>query len=257
MKLRALCDAQLSARSVTTSLLPSAKAPKNPKELGDGSMTETPSTEGRKLEVPFLLKHPDPARAAGAQRAAEETQAVKEFAPNDAFSSAKGSAAVSTATAESQAAGQKKQLPPGAKICSKTDFDAVIKNPASAATQDKKNVKYSGSGAGFSATSGTTAFNQPVWQSLSFLPCPIPPNHFNFPQFQGPYHQARILCPQGVHPAHGYYSRQVVPYSPQQLFQPAYTPVLNYFTLVQPGYPPQQMIPPTLSSNIQELSPRF
>lgn len=48
---------------------------------------------------------------------------------------------------------------------------------------------------------------------------------------------------------------QVAPYSPQPIFQPPYTPMLNYIALVQPGYPYQQRTPPTLSSNIQDLSP--
>lgn len=48
---------------------------------------------------------------------------------------------------------------------------------------------------------------------------------------------------------------QVAPYSPLQIFQPPYTPVLNYITLVQPGYPYQQMTLPTLSSNMQDRSP--
>ncbi|KFV75048.1 hypothetical protein N307_14632, partial [Dryobates pubescens] len=121
MKLKALCDAQLSAKAVLTSFLSSAKAPKNPKELENGSMRGTPSTEGSKLEMPLLLKHPGAARAAGTQVAAEETQAAKELAPNSTFSSAKSGTAVSTTTAESQAAGQKQQIPPVAKICSKTD----------------------------------------------------------------------------------------------------------------------------------------
>ncbi|GAB0199456.1 hypothetical protein GRJ2_002411000 [Grus japonensis] len=48
---------------------------------------------------------------------------------------------------------------------------------------------------------------------------------------------------------------EVAPYNPQQILQPPYTPMLNYITLVQPGYPYQQMTPPTLPSNIQDLSP--
>ncbi|KFP52868.1 Uncharacterized protein C1orf94, partial [Cathartes aura] len=108
---------------------------------------------------------------------------------------------------------------------------------------------------GFSTTSVTTALNQPVWQSLSFPPCSVFPNHSNFPQFQGPYHQrARIPYQQALHPSFGSYSRQVAPYSPQQIFQPPYTPMLNYIALVQPGYP-YQMTAPTLSSNIQDLPP--
>ncbi|KAM6043589.1 uncharacterized protein C1orf94 homolog [Theristicus caerulescens] len=256
MKLRALCDTQLSAKSVITSLLCSAKSHKNSKGPEDGSMTGTQSMEGSNLEVPFLLEDTDTAKGAGSQVMAEKTKVVKEFIQNSMFSSAKSSTAVSsTTTAESQATGQKQQLPPFAKICSKTDSDAVTKNPVTTATSDKKNVKYNASTSGFS-TLTTTALNQPVWQSLSFPPLPIFPNHSNFPQFQGPYHQtARISYQQALHPSFGCYSRQVAPYSPQQIFQPPYTPMLNYITLVQPGYLYQQRTPPTLSSNIQDLSP--
>ncbi|KFP52869.1 Uncharacterized protein C1orf94, partial [Cathartes aura] len=122
MKLRALCDAQLSAKSVITSLLYSAKSHKNSNGLEDGSITGAHSMEGSKLEVPFLLKYTDTAKGAGNQVMAEETKVVKEFIQNSSFSSAKSSTAVSsTTTAESQAAGQKQQLPPFAKICSKSD----------------------------------------------------------------------------------------------------------------------------------------
>ncbi|XP_009586306.1 PREDICTED: uncharacterized protein C1orf94 homolog [Fulmarus glacialis] len=255
MKLRALCDAQLSAKSVITSLLCSAKSHKNSKRLEDGSVTGARNMEGSKLETPFLLKYT--AKGAGNQVTAEETKVVKEFIQNSMFSSAKSSTAVSsTTTAESQATGQKQQLPPFAKICSKTDSDAVTKNPVTTAMLDKKNVKYNASTSGFSTTSMTTALNQPVWQSLNFPPLPTFPNHSNFPQFQGPYHQrARIPYQQALHPSFGCYSRQVAPYSPQQIFQPPYTPMLNYIALVQPGYPYQQRTPPTLSSNIPDLSP--
>ncbi|KFQ90210.1 Uncharacterized protein C1orf94, partial [Phoenicopterus ruber ruber] len=109
---------------------------------------------------------------------------------------------------------------------------------------------------GFSTTSMTPALNQPVWQSLSFPPFSIFPSHSNFLQFQGPYHQrARIPYQQALHPSFGCYSRQVAPYSPQQIFQPPYTPMLNYIALVQPGYPYQQRNPPPLASNILDLSP--
>ncbi|KGL97734.1 Uncharacterized protein C1orf94, partial [Charadrius vociferus] len=109
---------------------------------------------------------------------------------------------------------------------------------------------------GFSTTSMPTALNQPVWQSLSVPPFSIFPSHPNFPHFQAPYHQrARIPYQQALHPSFGCYVRQVAPYSPQHIFQPPYTPMLNYIPLVQPGYPYQQRTPPTPPSNIQDLSP--
>lgn len=48
---------------------------------------------------------------------------------------------------------------------------------------------------------------------------------------------------------------QVAPYNPHHIFQPPYTPMLNYVALVQPGYPYQQMNPPALPSSIQDLPP--
>ncbi|KFP92262.1 Uncharacterized protein C1orf94, partial [Apaloderma vittatum] len=113
-------------------------------------------------------------------------------------------------------------------------------------------VKYNASILGFSTTPVMTPLNQPVWQSLSFVPLSIFPNHSNLPQFQGPYHQrARMPYQQALHPLFGCYSRQVAPSCPQQIFQPPYLPMLTYIPVVQPGYPYQQLIPPTPSSNTQ------
>ncbi|PKU35098.1 hypothetical protein llap_14598 [Limosa lapponica baueri] len=130
MKLRALCDAQLSAKSVITSLLSSAKSHRNPKGLGDGSVTGARSTEGSKAEVPFLLKYPDAAKGAGNQGTAEETKAGKELVQNSTFSSAKTTTAGPSRTAaESQAMEKKQQVPPFAEIYAKTDSNAATKNP--------------------------------------------------------------------------------------------------------------------------------
>ncbi|KFZ69028.1 Uncharacterized protein C1orf94, partial [Podiceps cristatus] len=107
---------------------------------------------------------------------------------------------------------------------------------------------------GFSTTSMTPALNQPVQQSLSFPPFSILPNHSNFMQFQGPYQRARIPYQQAPYPSFGCYSRQVAPYSLQQVFQPPYPPMLNYITLVQPGYPYQRTAP-RLASHILDLPP--
>lgn len=127
MKLRALCDAQLSAKSVSSSLLCSAKSQNHSKGPGDGSVTGARSTEGSKLQAPVLLKYTDTAKGTGSQGMAEETKGVKEFTENNTFSSAKSSTAASSAAAESQAAGQKQQLPPFMKICSKPDPETVTK----------------------------------------------------------------------------------------------------------------------------------
>ncbi|KFV75996.1 Uncharacterized protein C1orf94, partial [Struthio camelus australis] len=102
------------------------------------------------------------------------------------------------------------------------------------------------------STTTTTTLNQPVWLSLSFPPPPVFSNHSNFPQFQGLYQRARIPYQQALHPSFGCYSRQVTPYSPQQIFRSPYTPLLNYIPLVQPGYSYQQRTPPKLSSNARD-----
>lgn len=123
MKLRALCDARLSAKSVITGLLCSAKSHKNSKGLEDRNVTGTSSTESSKLEVPLVLKDTDTAKGTDSQAVTEETKWVKEV------SSVKSTtAASSTATAESEVTGQKEQLPSLAKTCFKTSFDAVTKN---------------------------------------------------------------------------------------------------------------------------------
>nr|XP_013800378.1 PREDICTED: uncharacterized protein C1orf94 homolog [Apteryx mantelli mantelli] len=258
MKLRALCDAQLSAKSIITGTLCTPKSHKNSKGLEDGSTTGIHRTEGSRSAVPFLPKHTDIAKSPDNR----ETKAVKEFIQNSMFSSARNNAAVPsspTTAAESQAAGQKQQLPVFAKICSKTDSDVVteaLQAPVTTATLDRKN-KYNANTftPHFSTTSATTTLNQPMWLSLSFPPPPVFPNHSNFPQFQGLYHQrARIPYQQALHPSFGCYSRQVTPYSPQQIFRSPYAPLLNYMPLVQPGYSYQQRTPPKLSSNARDPS---
>ncbi|KFR13698.1 Uncharacterized protein C1orf94, partial [Opisthocomus hoazin] len=113
----------------------------------------------------------------------------------------------------------------------------------------------SASTSGFSTTSGTTVLNQPAWQSLSFPPFSIFLNDSSLLQFQGPYQRASIPYQHALHPSFGCYSRQVAPYSSQQVFPSSYTPTLNYVALVQPGYPYQYITLPTLSSNIQDLPP--
>uniref|UniRef100_A0A8D0KR43 Uncharacterized protein n=1 Tax=Strix occidentalis caurina TaxID=311401 RepID=A0A8D0KR43_STROC len=310
MKLRALCDSQLSAKSVITSLLHSAKPHKNSKGLEDSSVTGDHSsvtgdhsTKSSKLVLPFLLEYTDTARNIGSQVVPKENKAVKEFIQKSTFSPAKSSAAVPSTTTASPAAGQKQQLSPLAKICSKTDSNTVTKKSGmdlgtvpehqlgvmgklrhkpeavekveffgllnacllisltlfcftvTTATPDKRSIKYDASTSGCFTTTMTTALNQPVWPRIIFTPFPISPGHLNFPQFQGPYQRARIPYQQALHPSFGCYSRQVAPYNPQQIFQPPYAPILNGISLVQPGYPYQQVTPLTLPINIQDLSP--
>ncbi|XP_071624076.1 uncharacterized protein C1orf94 homolog isoform X2 [Heliangelus exortis] len=256
MKLRALCDAQLSAKSLITGLRCSAKSQKNPKGLEDGSTTGTQSMESSKAEMPFVLQAPDTAKAAENQVMAEEAKVV-EYKQKSPSSSASSSTAGSAAAVETQAGGQKQQLPPFAKIGFKTDSDAVtraLQNPVTTATSDKKSAKYNASTSGFSTTSMTTGLNQLVWQSLNFSQFSIFPNNSSFPQFQGPYHPRPAAPYQALHPSFGCFPRQVAPYSPQQVFQPPFNPALNYITLVQPGYPYRQRTP-TQPSNLPDLPP--
>ncbi|XP_074782357.1 uncharacterized protein C1orf94 homolog [Athene noctua] len=255
MKLRALCDLPLSAKSVITSLLHSAKPHKNSKGLEDSSMTGDHSTESSKLVLPFLLEYTDTARNTGSEVVPKGIKVVKEFVQKGTFGSAKSSAAVASTTAASHAAGQKQQLSPLAKICSKTDSNTVTKKSVTTATPDKRSVTYNASTSGCFTTIMTRALNQPVPPRIIFIPFPISPGYLIFPQFQGPYQRARIPYQQALHPSFGCYSRQVVLYNPQQILQPLYAPILNSISLVQPGYPYQQVTPPTLPGNIQDLLP--
>ncbi|XP_019478296.1 uncharacterized protein C1orf94 homolog [Meleagris gallopavo] len=252
MKLRALCDAQLSAKSTITNLLHSASSPRSSKGLGDSSTTGA----GSKLGMPLLLKHTDIAKGPDRQVMAEESKAVKEFLQNGTFSTARNSTAVPALAAESQTAGQKQQLSTVAKICSRPDSNAApkaLQNPVTTAMLDKKIVIYNASPSTprFSATTTTTTLNQPMWPSLSFPPLPLFPNQPHFPPFQGPYQRARIPFQQALHPSFGCYSRQGAPFSPQ-MFRSPYTPLLNYIPLVQPGFP-YQRAPPQLPTSIQDL----
>uniref|UniRef100_A0A8V0Z184 Chromosome 1 open reading frame 94 n=1 Tax=Gallus gallus TaxID=9031 RepID=A0A8V0Z184_CHICK len=222
MKLRALCDAQLSAKSTITNLLHSASSSRSSKGLGDSSTTGAGSTEGSKLGMPLLLKHTDIAKGPDRQVMAEESKTVKDFLQNGMFSAAKNSTAVPAPMAECQTAGQKQQLSTVAKICSRPDSSAATKalqNPGmdqgmvlvqhgeswenqasqngekssalfcftvTTAVLDKKMVLYNASASTprFSATTTTTTLNQPMWPSLSFPPLPLFPNQPNFSPFQ-------------------------------------------------------------------------
>uniref|UniRef100_A0A8B9UMP3 Uncharacterized protein n=1 Tax=Anas zonorhyncha TaxID=75864 RepID=A0A8B9UMP3_9AVES len=129
MKLRALCDAQLSAKSTITNLLCSAKSHKNSKGLEDSSMPGACSMGDSKAEIPGLQKHTGTAKGPDNQAMAEEPKAVTDFMQNSTFSSVKNSTPASAppTAAESHAAAQKQQLSAFAKTCSKTDSSAVTK----------------------------------------------------------------------------------------------------------------------------------
>ncbi|CAM4671800.1 unnamed protein product [Lepidochelys olivacea] len=131
MKLRSLCDAQLSTKSTIAGILRPAKCTfKNARGVDSGSSNPVASNkETSKSLVPCPLKHTEAAKAPDNQTVAEETRLTKDYLPSNMFSSPthKESAVVPppSTTAESQAPGPKKQLPVFAKICSKTDPDSV------------------------------------------------------------------------------------------------------------------------------------
>ncbi|KGL83928.1 hypothetical protein N309_13806, partial [Tinamus guttatus] len=117
MKLRALCDAQLSAKNISTGTLCSPTSHKSSKGLEDASAPGSQSSEGSRAPVPFVPTRTDIAKSLDNQ----ETKALKELIQHSALSPARSNAAGPPAATEGAATGQKQQLPVFAKICSKTD----------------------------------------------------------------------------------------------------------------------------------------
>uniref|UniRef100_A0A674IH66 Chromosome 1 open reading frame 94 n=1 Tax=Terrapene triunguis TaxID=2587831 RepID=A0A674IH66_9SAUR len=131
MKLRSLCDAQLSTKSTIAGILRPAKCTfKNARGVDNGSGNPVASNkETSKSLVPCPLKRIEAAKAPDNQVVAAETRLTKDYLQSNMFNSPthKESAVVPvpSTTAESQTTGPKKQLPVFAKICSKTDPDSV------------------------------------------------------------------------------------------------------------------------------------
>nr|XP_056703546.1 uncharacterized protein C1orf94 homolog [Euleptes europaea] len=266
MKLRSICDVQLSTKSTVTGILLPAKyiykSAKNADGMNSNMMGS--NTQIAKLLAQFPLKRAEAAKALDNKMVAEETKLIKDLLQNNMLGSAPhkdsfARPAPIMMVAESQGTGQKKQLPVFAKICSKTEPELIAEgfcpNNATSAAMDKNNLKYSGNvfTPRFPTTSTTTTLKQPMWLSLNYPPPPIFPNHSSFQQYQSLYQQrARIPYQQTLHPQLGCYSRQVAPYNPQQIFRSPYTPVLSYIPLVQPGYSYQQRNPAKLSNSIRD-----
>uniref|UniRef100_A0A8C0QNS3 Uncharacterized protein n=1 Tax=Canis lupus familiaris TaxID=9615 RepID=A0A8C0QNS3_CANLF len=128
---------------------------------------------------------------------------------------------------------------------------------------DKSNLKYTGNvfTPRFATALTSATLNQPLWLNLSYPPPPVFTNHSAFPQYQGLYppRAARMPCQQPPQPPLGCSSRQVTPYSPQQVgqqvFRSSYAPLLSYIPFVQPGYPHPQRTPPKLCSHPRDPSP--
>ncbi|XP_074233916.1 uncharacterized protein C1orf94 homolog [Camelus bactrianus] len=150
------------------------------------------------------------------------------------------------------------------RLRSKVEVDGLelkLNPPATGA--DKNNLKYTGNVFTPRFATGLTSatLNQPLWLNLNYPPLPVLTNPATFPQCQGLYPQraARMPYQQTLHPQLGGYSRQVTPYSPQQMgqqvFHSSYTPLLGYIPFVQPNYPYSQRTPQKLSSNPRDPSP--
>ncbi|XP_077006499.1 uncharacterized protein C1orf94 homolog isoform X2 [Tamandua tetradactyla] len=150
------------------------------------------------------------------------------------------------------------------KLRSKVEVDGLeLKLNPPVTVADKNNLKHTGSvfTPRFATALTSAALNQPLWLNLNYPPPPVFTNHSTFPQYQGLYPQraARMPYQQALHPQLGCYSRQVTPYSPQQMgqqiFRSSYTPLPNYVPFVQPNYPYPQRTPPKLSTNPRDPSP--
>ncbi|XP_070619744.1 uncharacterized protein C1orf94 homolog isoform X2 [Erythrolamprus reginae] len=286
VKLKSICDVQLSTKSTVTGiLLPAKLIHKNNKSTESGNNAMASNTQIAKLLAQLPLKRVEATKTLDSKLVAEETKLIKDLLQNNVFGSVPHKDSITRpppimTITESQGSGQKKQLPVFAKICSKTESelvaDGLCQNHGSVISYrrlplhhlygfhdqlatstviDKNNLKYSGNvfTPRFPTTSTTTSLKQPMWLSLNYPPPPVFPNHSNFPQYQSLYQQrARIPYQQTLHPQLGCYSRQVTPYNPQQIFRSPYTPVLSYIPLVQPGYSYQQRNPTKASSSVRD-----
>uniref|UniRef100_A0A8C3T673 Chromosome 1 open reading frame 94 n=1 Tax=Chelydra serpentina TaxID=8475 RepID=A0A8C3T673_CHESE len=175
MKLRSLCDAQLSTKSTIAGILRPAKCTfKNARGVDNGSGNPVASNkETSKPLVQCPLKHIEVAKAPDNQMVAEETRLTKDYLQNNMFRSPthKESAAVPppSTTAESQATGPKKQLPVFAKICSKTDPDSVhegLQNTGTGCLGTDIKWEEGTSWVGSGPVAG--GHRQQVWQSLLY-----------------------------------------------------------------------------------------
>ncbi|ETE60107.1 putative protein C1orf94, partial [Ophiophagus hannah] len=266
MKLKSICDVQLSTKSTVTGiLLPAKLIHKNNKSTESGNNTMASNTQIAKLLAQLPLKRIETTKTLDSKLVTEETKLIKDLLQNNIFGSVPHKDSITRpppimAITESQGSGQKKQLPVFAKICSKTEpelvADGLCQNHATSTAIDKNNLKYSGNvfTPRFPTTSTTTSLKQPMWLSLNYPPPPVFPNHSSFPQYQPTSGQLRLVSKA----RHSHYILlflpvlQVTPYNPQQIFRSPYTPVLSYIPLVQPGYSYQQRNPTKASSSVRD-----
>lgn len=132
MKLRSICDVQLSTKSTVTGILLPAKYIYKSAKNADGGNSNTmgSNTQIAKLLAQFPLKRMEAAKVLDNKMVAEETKLIKDFLQNNMIGSAAHKdgftrpAPIMT-VAESQGTGQKKQLPVFAKICSKNEPELI------------------------------------------------------------------------------------------------------------------------------------
>nr|XP_008119916.1 PREDICTED: uncharacterized protein C1orf94 homolog [Anolis carolinensis] len=226
VKLRSICDAQLSTNSTVTGiLLPAKLIYKNTKSTESGNSNPVSSNaQIAKLLAQFPLKRVEAVKSMDNKGMTEETKSIKDILQNNVFGSAPHkenlmrSSSIMTMV-ESQGSGHKKQLPVFAKICSKNEpelvADGLCLSHGPSGAFDKNNIKYSGNvfTPRFPSTSTTTSLKQTMWLSLNYPPPPLFPNHSNFPQYQSLFQQrARIPFQQTLHPQLGCFSRQEEPF---------------------------------------------
>nr|XP_012295708.1 uncharacterized protein C1orf94 homolog [Aotus nancymaae] len=149
------------------------------------------------------------------------------------------------------------------KLRNKMEVDGLeLKVNAPVTVADKNNLKHTGNvfTPHFATALTSATLNQPFWLNPNYPPPPVFTNPSTFLQYQGLYPQqaARMPYQQAVHPQLGCYSRQVMPYNPQQMgqqiFRSSYTPLTSYTPFVQPNYPYHQRTPPKMSANPRDPS---
>lgn len=131
VKLKSICDVQLSTKSTVTGiLLPAKLIHKNNKSTESGNNTMASNTQIAKLLAQLPLKRVEATKTLDSKLVTEETKLIKDLLQNNVFGSVPHKDSITRPPAimtitESQGSGQKKQLPVFAKICSKTEPELV------------------------------------------------------------------------------------------------------------------------------------
>lgn len=131
VKLKSICDVQLSTKSTVTGiLLPAKLIHKNNKSTESGTNTISSNTQIAKLLAQLPLKRVEATKTLDSKLVTEETKLIKDLLQNNVFGSVPHKDSITRpppimTITESQGSGQKKQLPVFAKICSKTEPELV------------------------------------------------------------------------------------------------------------------------------------